>query len=79
MTAVVNSPNNLADGRLDAYKNEYTTFRYGQSETYTVTIAVNEPTYGSVTQQTLTAYVGAPVVISDNSITIGTVKIDAIP
>ncbi len=61
VSATVHSPNNVANGRLDTYKGDYTTLTYVASMTNTYTINVNDATYGSVSPISVQIYDGTSV------------------
>ena len=66
VTAAVHSPNNVADGQLDAYKNSYTILNYVASVLHTYTINVNDATYGSVSPASVQIYDGTSAVADGN-------------
>lgn len=66
VSATVHSPNNIANGQLDAYQDGYTTFTYVASIANTYTINVNDATYGSVSPTSVQIYDGTSVVTDGN-------------
>ena len=66
VNATVHSPNNIANGQLDAYKGSYTTLTYVASVAHTYTINVNDATYGSVSPASVQIYDGTSVVTDGN-------------
>lgn len=66
VTASVHSPNNVANGQLDAYKGNYTTLNYVASVQNTYTINVNQSGYGSVSPTSVQIWEGVSVAIDGN-------------
>lgn len=66
VSATVHSPNNVANGQLDAYQDGYTTFTYVASIANTYTINVNDATYGSVSPTSVQIWDGTSVVTDGN-------------
>jgi len=66
VTATIHSPNNVANGQLDAYTGSYTTLNYVASVLHTYTINVNDATYGSVSPTSVQIYDGTSLVQDGN-------------
>lgn len=77
VTCTVYSPGNIANGHLDSYKGSYTTLVY-QAMPSTVTITVNDPSYGSVDVSSIpNVPSGTSVSASGNVLTVGTTNVTA--
>lgn len=74
------SPSNVANNRLNSYKGDYTTFNYLAEPTITVTIQVNDSSYGSVSlSQVILPITGGTATIDGNRINIGGTWVTATP
>lgn len=76
VTCTVGSPGNIADTKLDAYKNSYTTFNY--VSTY-VTVTLAAGTGGSVSPASISVPRDTPVSASGHILTVGSYTATATP
>ena len=76
--AVVSSPYNVADGKLDSVKGGYTTLTYARLYLL-ITANVNDPAYGTVDLAFLSVDYGSSISAAANVLTVGTTDIVATP
>lgn len=63
VTCTVTSVRNAADGRLDAYKNQYTTFTYEAVPMFKITFTVNAEGWGTVSTASVDVFEGTVLTV----------------